>query len=434
MSSSRRLSFILALALLTLCLSAMPALADGLAPVIDEHFDAIDGSVWGITHANQDSRAYSPTYGSAVAANSELTLRPNQLRGGDVLWTRSPVVTRLPAHVTARIRLPQRQYRSVQLFLMPRAAVNAAGTAWLGTAAPAIHLTAGTSQYASYPSLYVYPLGATRVGSRWPVATILPVDTWIDIELWIDETGVTSRCNGLQMTASCDMRAQLDATNGLVLTMLQTSDAGATGVEVDRMLVMQQPDVQNIPPVAQAGPDATAYVGESTTFDGSLSTDADGSIAQWAWDFGDGSSSQGAQASHAYASPGVYEAVLTVTDDAGASATDTTRVTVLSALDGLQQLRASVSAAPLTNPSSKATKGYKAALLKKLDRAAQAWNDGDLAAMNEALDAFADQLNAAQVPAELIVQWTGDIEQIKAAAACALPPQAAASRYSARKR
>jgi PKD repeat protein len=51
--------------------------------------------------------------------------------------------------------------------------------------------------------------------------------------------------------------------------------------------------------------------------DASASTDANGVIVGYAWDFGDGAKSNGALASHTYASPGVYSVTLTVTDDSG---------------------------------------------------------------------------------------------------------------------
>ncbi|HEY8524542.1 MAG TPA: PKD domain-containing protein [Acidimicrobiales bacterium] len=62
--------------------------------------------------------------------------------------------------------------------------------------------------------------------------------------------------------------------------------------------------------------------------DGSGSTDADGTIESYEWDFGDGETATGATASHTYAEPGEYTITLTVTDDGGATATATETVTV----------------------------------------------------------------------------------------------------------
>lgn len=57
-------------------------------------------------------------------------------------------------------------------------------------------------------------------------------------------------------------------------------------------------------------------------FVGSASTDADGTIASYSWNFGDGTPvSTLANPSHIYATPGNYTAILTVTDNDGATAT-----------------------------------------------------------------------------------------------------------------
>jgi PKD repeat protein len=53
------------------------------------------------------------------------------------------------------------------------------------------------------------------------------------------------------------------------------------------------------------------------------STDSDGTLASWSWDFGDGSSSSERNPSHSYASGGRYTVLLMVTDDDGAADTKT---------------------------------------------------------------------------------------------------------------
>jgi DNA-binding beta-propeller fold protein YncE len=59
--------------------------------------------------------------------------------------------------------------------------------------------------------------------------------------------------------------------------------------------------------------------GSASAFQGGPSTDPDGSIAKYAWDFGDGSTGTGANPTHTYAQPGTYTVRLTVTDDEGCS-------------------------------------------------------------------------------------------------------------------
>ena len=61
--------------------------------------------------------------------------------------------------------------------------------------------------------------------------------------------------------------------------------------------------------------------GQPTTFNGSISTDPDGTVFRYDWDFGDGTTvaDGGPTPSHTYANPGDYTATLTVADNEGCS-------------------------------------------------------------------------------------------------------------------
>jgi len=67
--------------------------------------------------------------------------------------------------------------------------------------------------------------------------------------------------------------------------------------------------------------------GMTCAVDASDSADPDGTVASYAWRFGDGGTASGVTASHTYGSEGTYTVTLTVTDDRGATATTTRSVT-----------------------------------------------------------------------------------------------------------
>ncbi len=91
----------------------------------------------------------------------------------------------------------------------------------------------------------------------------------------------------------------------------------------DWVVLVTMADLQtNEPPVAVLQADKTS--GEApleVAFDASGSSDADGTIADYSWNFSDGTTGSGSQVSHTFADTGRFVVQLTVTDNEGASST-----------------------------------------------------------------------------------------------------------------
>jgi len=98
-------------------------------------------------------------------------------------------------------------------------------------------------------------------------------------------------------------------------TLRVVDNDGLEGTDSVRINATQQPPVASF----------TASVTEgnaplSVDFDASGSSDPDGTISDYAWNFGDGGSDSGVTVTHVFSSAGTRNVMLTVTDDKGATA------------------------------------------------------------------------------------------------------------------
>jgi PKD repeat protein len=199
-----------------------------------------------------------------------------------------------------------------------------------------------TTGYSSYGSLGEYtvtgsvvpptgtppsPVAPVAMASGTPLSGVAPLNVQFDsaasydpdgsIVSWAWEFGdgsVSAAANPAHtFTAAGNYTVHLTVTDGSGL-----SDSATMSIVVA---------VPNVSPVASIR--ASALLGTAPfapQFSGSASSDADGSIVSWAWDFGDGTVASGASVSHTYVTAGTYTVRLTVTDDDGATGTTTTNV------------------------------------------------------------------------------------------------------------
>jgi PKD repeat protein len=89
-------------------------------------------------------------------------------------------------------------------------------------------------------------------------------------------------------------------------------------------------DEENEPPTANALASETfGFVDIAMSFNGLLSTDIDGYITGWLWDFGDNNTGSGEITTHVYSKVGTYAVTLTVFDDKDTMDTDTIIVVIV---------------------------------------------------------------------------------------------------------
>ena len=134
-----------------------------------------------------------------------------------------------------------------------------------------------------------------------------------------------------------DLNTRLDSNSPWTITSAfainEQGDIAATGLRSGEthglVLVTDGGGATNVAPVALL--QVNKRRGRAPlriVFDASSSTDSDGTIVEYAWNFGDATSGSGVRTVHRYRTAGVYSAKLTVTDDGGLTDTATVTITV----------------------------------------------------------------------------------------------------------
>ena len=112
------------------------------------------------------------------------------------------------------------------------------------------------------------------------------------------------------------------------------SNGASTSSPVWSFTTVANGSTSNQPPTA----DFSYTVDNLTVTFTDLSSDPDGTIVSWLWDFGDGNTSTEQNPTHTYAAYGKYNVTLTVTDSDGATDTITKQITVSDLLQKVREI------------------------------------------------------------------------------------------------
>jgi PKD repeat protein len=140
-----------------------------------------------------------------------------------------------------------------------------------------------------------------------------PVDATSLTCTWADFSGATIS----EPSYTCP------ATPGEVSVILTATDKDGASAQDSATVTVNPSSEPNEPPMAVI----TVYLRDKTGlifgFEGRSSSDPDGEVVSYEWNFGDGNTGTGVEILHTYAEKITYTVTLTVTDNLGAVATDT---------------------------------------------------------------------------------------------------------------
>ncbi|MFT4009802.1 MAG: PKD domain-containing protein [Nocardioidaceae bacterium] len=217
-----------------------------------------------------------------------------------------------------------------------------------------------------------------------PSSTTLTPDAYINVRFQTEGTSPTTlrarawlagttEPSTWQVTGT-DSTASLQTTGGPYLGAYVSGSATNIPLTVtfDDLTVttIAEDAATNVAPSAAF---SSSVTNATVTFDASGSSDTDGSIASYAWDFGDGSTGTGATPSHTYTAAGSYDVTLTVTDDDGATDSVTHSVTATLAAENVAP------SAAFSSSVTNATVAFDASGSSDTDGsiASYAWDFGD---------------------------------------------------------
>lgn len=168
----------------------------------------------------------------------------------------------------------------------------------------------GSSTYVNITHTWIGDLTVTLTSPAGTVATL--------------HAGAGGSADDIDQSFASDKFDGENAAGDWTLTVVDAASADTGTLNNWNLTLTVLGDSTPVPPQAEFSFEAD---GLSVAFT-DASTDSNGDLASWSWDFGDGNASSEQSPVHTYAEAGTYNVTLTATDEAGQSHSITKEVTV----------------------------------------------------------------------------------------------------------
>jgi PKD repeat protein len=231
---------------------------------------------------------------------------------------------------------PEEALNATLSFAVPLAGTYYVSVQGVGKGDP---LTTGYTNYGSVGNYTLTVTALTTAGTA-PVAAIVATPTTGLAPLTVSLSGAGSTDSdgtiasyawafGDGSTANGATTSKVYTTAGTYTAVLTVTDN--SGLTATKSVVITVNAGNKAPVAAVTATPISGTAPVTVSFSGAGSTDSDGTIASYAWAFGDGTTGTGVTASKIYSNAGTYTAVLTVTDNGGLTATKSVVITVAAA-------------------------------------------------------------------------------------------------------
>ena len=222
----------------------------------------------------------------------------------------------------------------------------------------------------------------------WKVALVLPRDAGLaNVDRWDDATVIAvilPNDAGIRTVNWETYKTTVDAVEAL------------SGYD---LLALLRDDIEiavesnTRPPTAALDGPWSAYAGDPLSLSGAASSDLDGDVLTYAWDFGDGASGAGVSPSHTYGGAGNYTVTLIVTDPLGLADTVSSSASITLLPPAVGVARAQGMVRDLRDLGA-LRQGEAQSLLAKLDAAARSIERGSNNAALGQLGALLNEVDA----------------------------------------